>query len=260
MLRADAFVADARLTPDAKTVVMSGGHGLLRACDLATGTVRTPPQPLARSNLWALALSPDGRIAVAGGTGGEVLAWPIAGGDERVLVERGARVASLRFDAGGEHVLVERTSGPATIVGLDLASAPPAGGAARPGKAGAFAGGSTLVGPDDAARVAVAAADWTRWVALATPNQLVAGSGSGQVALPRSDEALGFIALSPRWRDAGGAHDGDTLWSASSSGGTLRRDRALRRRRRRRDVVARRPHRRGVRAGCPRSSCWMSPR
>jgi WD40 repeat protein len=201
VLRADTFVADAWPTPDVATVVMSGGHGLLRAYDLATGAMRAPPSSLARSNLRALALAPDGRVAVAGGTGGEVVTWPVAGGDERLLVERGARVTGVRFDARGERVLVERASGPASVVGLD--------------------GTIAAVGPADASRVAVAAADWSRWVALATPNQVVAGAGSAVVALPRSDGALDFVAVSADGTTVL-AHDGETVWAAPASGGPLR--------------------------------------
>ena len=192
VFRPGDWVFDAQFTPDGKQIVAAVRDGAVRVYDVATGATheigRAPSAP------WALAISPDGSVAVTGGVVGEVIAWPIAGGKGKTLSEHGRMVSGLTFDPSGTRVLVERDSGPGEIDTLD--------GVAEP------------IGTSSVLKVSVAHDDWARRVAQIAPNQLATPEGSVVAATERT---IDFFKLSPRG-DTLIVHDGTTVWIAPFGG------------------------------------------
>jgi WD40 repeat protein len=193
VFRPNDWVFDAQFTPDGKTIVAAVRDGIVRAYDVDTGAMREIGR--APSAPWALAVSPDGKLAVTGGVTGEVIAWPIAGGKAKILSERGRMVASLTFDGTGTRVLVERDTGPAEIDAID--------------------GTSDRVGGSSVLKVSIAHADWTKRIAQIAPNQLA--TPDGQSVIVQTERYIDFFKLSPKG-DSLIVHDGETVWIAPLGG------------------------------------------
>ncbi|MBV8761530.1 MAG: protein kinase, partial [Deltaproteobacteria bacterium] len=190
VFRPGGWVFDAQFTPDGKSIVAAINNGEVTTYNVETGEHaqigRAPSPP------EALAISPDGNIAVTGGTVGEVIAWPIHGGQSKTLVERGRMVNAIDFDPSGTKLLVERSSGPDDILTLD--------------------GKAELVGPSSALKVSVALQDWSKRLVQVAPNQLALGDGRTIVA--QTERSISFFKISPHG-DSLVIHDGTTLWIAN---------------------------------------------
>jgi WD40 repeat protein len=197
VFRASDRISDAQFTPDGRRVLVTARDGVLRAYDIVTGGLDELGR--APSGFEALAVAPDGSLAVTAGMLGEVLAWPLAGGPPRTLVARGEHVMAMHFDSAGTRVLVEHGLGPAQIVSLT--------------------GAVELVGPESAVRVAIARDDWSRRIAVIAPNEIVTIEPTPRL-VARTDRAIGFVALSPAG-DTAILHDGESVWAAPVAGGGL---------------------------------------
>ncbi|MEO8846127.1 MAG: protein kinase [Kofleriaceae bacterium] len=197
VFRPGGWLLDAAFTPDSKFVVSAANDGNIRRYDLTTRAMtivgHTPSDP------EVVVASPDGQWIVTGGALGEVIAWPSAGGPPRRLAERGKLVTSIKFDATGERMLVDR-DGRAEILDLE--------------------GNLTRIGPASAQRVVVARDDWTRRAALVAPNQVAVGNDTPDHVIAQTDRAIAYLALSPNG-DTVLIHDGQTLYSVPYGGGPL---------------------------------------
>ena len=200
VFRPGDWVFDAQFTPDGSTLVVAVRDGAIRAYDLRTGK----PALLghAPSAPEVLAITPDGELAITGGTLGEVIAWPLHGGPSRHLIEGGGRmVSAIRFSADATSVLVDRDSGVLDIVPLDGSKA-------------------QLVGPKTSLRTAVADHDWSRQVIMTSPNAVAAFANGTARALGHTDKAIAHLALSPKG-EVVLLHDGTTVWTLPYAGGPL---------------------------------------
>ena len=198
VFRPGDWVLDAAFTPDGETLIAAVRDGVLRAYDLRSGAARELGR--APSTPEVLALSPAGDVVVSGGLKGDVVVWPVGGGESRTLTASGLDVTAMRFDADGRHLMVEREYG--VPDDIDIAT-----------------GARTPMWPSPSAlRVAVAADDWSRRVALSTPNQLVS---AGSKPLVRTDKAIAFVGMSPRG-DVAIVHDGATVSMVPYAGGEVR--------------------------------------
>ncbi len=201
VFRPGDWVYDAAFTPDGRTLVAAVRDGLIRSYDLRTG-VETP-LGRALSTPEVLAMSPDGSLAITGGTLGEVTAWPLHGGEPRILSRGGRMVKSIEFAADRTKVLVLRESGTPEIVPLD-GSEP------------------TLLGPRTAYKTAVAGADWTRQVIATAPNQVAAVEGDRTRPLGQTSKMIDRIIMSPHG-DTVLVHDGTTVWTVPFAGGPMQK-------------------------------------
>lgn len=197
VFRPGGWVLDAVFTPDSKFVVSAANDGNIRRYDLTTRAMtivgHTPSDP------EVVVVSPDAKWIVTGGAMGDVIAWPAAGGQPKRLAERGKMVTSIKFDANGERLLVDR-DGRAEI--LD------------------FTGNLTRIGPVSAQRVVVARNDWTKRAALVAPNQVAVGSDDPDRVIAQTDRAIAYLALSPNGETVL-IHDGLTLYTVPYAGGAL---------------------------------------
>jgi WD40 repeat protein len=203
VFRPGDWVTDAQFTADGTTLVAAARDGTLRSYDLATGAEtdlgRTPSPP------EALALAPDGELAITGGGGGEVVAWPLHGGNPRLVMAAGGRpITGLRLSPEGRLLLIERESSPPQVVAMD-------------------GGATTTLGPRTGLRFAVAAGDWSRVVMMTAANEIAVsplGEGDPVRVLAHTDKAIAYLAISPRG-DTVLVHDGTTIWAMPFAGGVL---------------------------------------
>ena len=193
VFRPGAWVFDAAFTPDGQAVVLVARDGLVRRFDLASGRARVIGK--APSEPETLAISPDGKVVVTGGALGEVIAWSLIGGPEKKLAERGKLVTSVKFDASGTQLIVDR-EGHAEL--LDLA------------------GKLTPVGPATAQRTAVAEHDTSKRVVLVAPNKVAVGNR----VIAQTDRQIEFLSLSPDG-ELVMIHDGHSVFVAPYAGGPL---------------------------------------
>ena len=202
VFRPGDWVLDAQFTPDGKTLVAAVRDGTLHIYNLANGmeTVlgEMPSQP------EAMALSPDGELAITGGSTGEVIAWPLHGGSQRRLLDGSGRmVEQLHVSPDGRLVLVERESSVPEVVSL--------------------AGGEPAVlGPRTGLHFAVAAKDWSRVAMMTAANEVaIPGDGTAPARLlAHTERAISFLALSPSG-DTVVIHDGTTIWTVPFVGGPM---------------------------------------
>ncbi len=109
--------------PDGKTIVVNGaepGHGLRSYVqDLQTGASR----PVTPEGVWVQAVSPDGRLLAAAGSGQPVSLYPAAGGEPRRVAgaQPGDRIAGWTSDQQSLFVF-RRDELPCRIYKLDVAS------------------------------------------------------------------------------------------------------------------------------------------
>jgi WD40 repeat protein len=203
VFRPGDWVFDAQFTPDGTTLVAAVRDGVIRAYDVRTGAEtelgRAPSAP------EALVLSPDGGLAITGGTLGEVIAWPLHGGTPRILVESGGRMVSqLQLSSDG-RLLVERESSAPQVVSLE-------------------GGKPEVLGPTSGLQFAVADDDWSRVAMISAANEIAVperGNAGAARLLARTDKTIQFLAVSPRG-DTVLVHDGTTIWSLPFAGGPLR--------------------------------------
>lgn len=193
VFRPGDWVSDAAFTPDGQAVVLVARDGLVRSFELASGRSRVIGK--APSDPETLAISPDGTVVVTGGALGEVIAWSLTGLPEKKLAERGKMVTSVKFDASGTQLIVDREG---HVELLDLA------------------GKLTPIGPDTAQRTAVAERDTSKRVVLVAPNKVAVGGS----VIAQTDRQIEFLSLSPD-----GAlvmiHDGHSLFVVPYAGGPL---------------------------------------
>ena len=207
VFRPGDWVLDAQLTPDGATVVAAVRGGVIRAYDARTGAGRELGR--AGSTADTMLMSPDGRFVVTAGRLGEITMWPLDGARPRVLVDgsklAAGKVASvIKLAPDGHRVLVLREDEPPTAYPVD-------GGAPEP------------IGPAKPGWIKVADGDWSRQVAAASPNEVVAiDPGGAARPLARTAQAIRRIDLSPRG-DVVVIHDGEALWLVPFSGGPLRK-------------------------------------
>jgi len=193
------WVFDVAFTPDGRAVLAGVRDGKVREYDVATGKVHE----LGRGNgpIEAVAVSPDGSTLVTGGGLGDVIAWPLQGGDRRVLSERGRPVTQITFEATGKRVIVDR-DGISEIVALD--------------------GTVTKLGPESVVRSAVAANDWSKRIGKIAPNQVAVLGDDSQRLVAQTQNIIGYIALSPDG-DLVFVHDSQGVWTVPYAGGALTR-------------------------------------
>ncbi|MGE0545754.1 MAG: serine/threonine-protein kinase [Kofleriaceae bacterium] len=202
VFRPGDWVFDAVFTPDGTSLVAVARDSMVRSYNLHTGRVTqlgkapSPPE--------VVEISPDGKLAVTGGTLGEVIAWPLDGSPSRTLIEGGSRmVGSLRFSADGRRVLAGGDSSLLESISVD--------GEAR-----------ELIGDKTALRTRVADQDWTKQIVLTAPNAVAAVVGKGRRPLATTAKAINALAISPIG-DQVVLHDGATVWMVPFDGGELRR-------------------------------------
>jgi WD40 repeat protein len=201
VFRPGDWVQDAAFTPDSRMVVAAVRDGIVRAYDLATGVETQLGK--AQSAPEVLAMSPDGSVAITGGTLGEVTVWPLHGGEPHILSRGGRLVRSIEFSADRTRVLVLRETGAPEIVPLDGSPA-------------------TVLGPKTAYKTAVASSDWTRQVIATSPNQVAAVVGTQTRPLGHTSKMIARIVLSPHGETVL-VHDGTTLWTVPFQGGPMKR-------------------------------------
>ncbi len=202
VFRPGDWVFDSVFTPDGMTLVAAVRDGKLRAYDMRTGQLRilgTAPSPAEM-----VELTPDGKYLITGGTLGEVMAWPVAGGEPHMLLAgTGRMVSSLQLSVDGTRVLVDRDK-------ALLASVPLSGGE------------PTFYGSKTALRTAIAANDWSRQVLVTGPNSVAAYAGSNVPPRPlgQTEKAIQHLQLSPNG-DLIVVHDGANVWGVPFTGGKL---------------------------------------
>jgi WD40 repeat protein len=200
VFRPGDWVFHSKFTPDGKSVVSAVRDATVRRYDLATGAMTV----LGRgpSSQEMIAISPDGSLAVTGGGLGEVIVWPLHGGGQRTLVERGRSIKGVQFDAAGKRVLVDRDGGPDEIVDLD--------------------GKVTSIGPANSIVTAVADHDWSRAATLVEPNQISVIEGETTRKIAETERKISALWLSPSGQEVFAA-DGTSVWSVPYAGGPLRK-------------------------------------
>ncbi len=202
VFRPNDWVFDAAFTPDGSTVVAAVRDGSVRSYDLRTGLERRLGK--AESAPEMLEMSPDGSVAITGGTLGEVTAWPLPAGEPRVLVRGDRMVHSIAFSADKTHVLVQRESGPAESVAIDPAAKPAV----------------EILGDKTGYRMVVASKDWTKRVVATSPNSIAAVDNGVSRPLAQTPRLIQRIIMSPSG-DTVMLHDGSTIWRVPYSGGPL---------------------------------------
>jgi eukaryotic-like serine/threonine-protein kinase len=216
VFRPGDWVLDSQFTADGKTLVVAVRDGTIRSYDVRSGLEtalgKAPSAP------ETLVLSRDGKLAITGGSSGEVIAWPLHGGKPRRLIASNNR-AVTRLRLSSDRLLIHRSASAPQVVSLD-------GGAPR------------VLGPTSALKFAVAESDWSRVVMMTSANEVAvvdaahgverreslaggdAAASSGR-PLARTERAIEILAISPRG-DLVVIHDGAALWSVPFAGGPLR--------------------------------------
>jgi eukaryotic-like serine/threonine-protein kinase len=211
VFRTGDWMIDAAFTPDGNTVVAVGREATVRAYDLRTGTGRE----LGRgSRPERMVMSPDGHYVVTADRFGEITVWPLDGAPPRMLVEASSSIPSqsdpgksdrsIKLSPDGRQVLVLREGAPPMVYPID-------------------GGAPAAIGPAVAGWITVANGDWTRQVALESPQEVVVvGAGGLHRSLAKTAKVIRRLELSPRG-DLVLIHDGEALWSVPFAGGPLRR-------------------------------------
>jgi eukaryotic-like serine/threonine-protein kinase len=200
VFRPGGWVWDTAFTKDGKSIVAAVNDGTVRTYDLRTGAETQLGH--AESMPQSLAVSPDAQFAITGGMLGDVMMWPLHGGEPRLLARAHGKVSTVELSKDAARVLVIREQGPPEIVPLD-------------------GGGHTILAPKASQHAAVADDDWMRQVFTTTPNQVAAVGTEPPRLLARIDKAIWMLAMSPRG-DLVLIHDGTTVWSVPYAGGPLR--------------------------------------
>ena len=206
VFRPGDWVTGIAFAPDGKTVYAAVRDGEVRGYDLATGAMHVVGRTPAATAPSAIAVSPDGGTLALGCVMGEIYAWSLANGASAgapiKLVERGKKITSIAFDPSGEQLVVDR-EGHAELVSLD--------------------GRLTMVGPASAPRVAIAAKDLSKRVALVAPNEVaVVGPDGSLRQVAQTERAIQALVLSP-CGDTIFLHDGQTVWTVPYAGGPLQK-------------------------------------
>jgi len=199
VFRPSDWVFDSAFTPNGKTVVATVRDGSVRAYDLQTGSERRLGR--AESAAEVLAMSPDGSVAVTGGTLGEVTLWPLEGGEPKVLARTDRPVSTIHFSGDRMRLLVHFESGPAMSIAVDGSR-------------------NEVLGERTSYRHAVATANWTHRVVATSPNQIAAIDEHGSRPLAQTRKFIERIAVSPQG-DRVILHDGVALWTVPFVGGEL---------------------------------------
>ncbi|HWU90597.1 MAG TPA: protein kinase, partial [Kofleriaceae bacterium] len=206
VLRPGDWVRDAAFTPGGERIVAAVRDGTVRAYDAETGEGRVLGH--AASAPEVMAMSPDGRFVVTGGVLGEVMVWPLDGAPPYVL-SRGGRLLRSRLSSpvklspDGTRVLVLREGAPPTVYPVDGRAPAPLGPPGRP-------------------LMVVADGDWSRQVAVESPNQVVVVEGDATRPLAKTAKAIVDISMSPRG-DFVLIHDGEAVWIVPYAGGSPRK-------------------------------------
>ena len=98
--RSPDWLMDVALTGDGSRAVLGGRDGVVRLVDTATGAVRELGK---RPSLHAVGLDASGTHALSADVSGDVVAWPLAGGDPVVLGRQDAEIQ--HFVATGDHTV-----------------------------------------------------------------------------------------------------------------------------------------------------------
>ena len=202
VFRPGDWVFDGVFTPDGMTLIVPVRDAKLRAYDLRTGKVKILGS--APSAPEVIELAPDGRSVLTGGTLGEVMIWPLDGGEPRTLLpSTGRMVFRMQFSADGTKVLVDRDKGLHEAVSLT-------------------GGESTVLGSKTALRTAIASQDWSKQVVIIGPNTIAAltSPSSQPRTLGQTQKAIQHLAISPAG-DLVVIHDGESVWAVPFGGGTL---------------------------------------
>ncbi|HWO23421.1 MAG TPA: protein kinase [Kofleriaceae bacterium] len=207
VFRPGDWAHDAMFTPDGSTVVASVRDGTLRVYDVRTGAGRTLGPPGSTADMMVMA--PDGRFVVTAGRLGDITVWPLDGARPRALVDGrqvadGKLASKLKLSPNGQRVLVLREGTAPTVYPVD-------GGAPEP------------IGPELPRWMVVADGDWSRQVAMVSPNEVAVASPDGTLRpLGKTAKALKWVSLSPRG-DAAVLYDGEAIWLVPFAGGPMRR-------------------------------------
>jgi eukaryotic-like serine/threonine-protein kinase len=199
VFRPGTWVLDAVFTPDGKRVVAAIHDATLRVYDLETGRETIVGRTGSAAEL--VVMSHGGDFAITGGMLGEVIVWPLGGGEPRVLADEGRTVQAIDLANDGSRVLVRRETGAPEILRLD-------------------GGPAVRLGPATVLRTSVANADWTRVVISTSPNQLAAVAGDELRPLAQTARAIARFVVSPHG-DHVIVHDGAVLWQVAFAGGPL---------------------------------------
>ncbi|MEJ7602437.1 MAG: protein kinase [Kofleriaceae bacterium] len=200
VFRPGDWVSDAMFTPDGGTLVVTVRDGTIRAYDVRTGaetSIGKAPSPVA-----SLVMVPDGSQVITGGTLGEIMVWPLGGGEPRTLAKGGRLVHTLTLSADRKRVLAMREAGAESI---PLDGSPP-----------------QRLGPKNAAKVIVAENDWSRLFTVPAPNQLATYDHGMLRTLGSIDKSIQRVLVSPRG-DSVLLYDGTTIWSVSYAGGAVKK-------------------------------------
>ncbi|MDQ3296425.1 MAG: protein kinase [Myxococcota bacterium] len=199
VFRPNDWVLDAVFTPDGKRLVAAVRGGSMRVYDLQTGAETELGRPAWTPEL--IAMSSDGAFVVSASMNGDIMKWPLHGGEPSVLARNLMMPNGLKLSADDSRALVIREVGAPELVFIDGTR-------------------SQRVGPSTTFRTAIAEADWTRQVVMVSRNQVAAIAGDTSRPLARTDKAIVKLAMSPRG-DIVLIHDGTTLWKVAFTGGVL---------------------------------------
>ncbi|HWO23707.1 MAG TPA: serine/threonine-protein kinase, partial [Kofleriaceae bacterium] len=177
VFRPGDWAHDAMFTPDGSTVVASVRDGTLRVYDVGTGAGRTLGPPASTADMMLMA--PDGRFVVTAGRLGDITVWPLDGARPRALVDgrqvaAGKLASKIKLSPDGQRVLVLREGTAPTVYPVD-------GGAPEP------------IGPELPRWMVVADGDWSRQVAVVSPNEVAVASPDGTL------RPLGKTAKALKW-------------------------------------------------------------
>ena len=111
-----AYDSGAALAPDGKSVWLPEGEGRVARYDVASGTPvqQLPGPPIGASDVWRVALSPDGRLLAALGGNLPFQVWDTRTGAVAFVVGEGStdHVEAVDWDGTGERLAVAATPDP----------------------------------------------------------------------------------------------------------------------------------------------------
>ena len=115
-LPGDAATIGAALAPDGQSVWLPEGEGRVARYDVASGTPvqQLPGPPIGASDVWRVALSPDGRLLAALGGNLPFQVWDTRTGAVAFVVGEGStdHVEAVDWDGTGERLAVAATPDP----------------------------------------------------------------------------------------------------------------------------------------------------